>query len=148
ADVARLCQEALLYRFASVCVNGARVRQASEAIAGSEVKVCTVIGFPMGATSAEAKAAEAEVALRDGAQELDMVINVGLLKDRDYAAVRSDISLVARVAQEGGAILKVIIETALLTEEEKRTACRLSVEAGADFVKTSTGFAASGACVS
>jgi deoxyribose-phosphate aldolase len=126
-------------------VNGSRVEQAANALAGSPVKVCTVIGFPLGAMATLAKVAESEVALADGAAELDMVINVGRLKDRDYDAVRSDIAAVIALAHGRGAIVKVIIETALLTDDEKRTACRLSVEAGADFVKTSTGFAAAGA---
>jgi deoxyribose-phosphate aldolase len=145
ADVARLCDEALQYGFASVCVNGSRVKQAALALAGSDVKVCAVIGFPLGAMTSSAKAAEAGFALLDGAAELDMVINVGQLKDRDYDAVRADIAALTELAHNRGAIVKVIIETALLTEDEKRTACVLSMEAHADFVKTSTGFAAAGA---
>jgi deoxyribose-phosphate aldolase len=145
ADVDRLCEEARQYGFASVCVNGSRVRQAASALANSQVKVCAVIGFPLGAMSTSAKVAEAEFALADGASELDMVINIGLLKEGSLDAVREDIAAVVERAHRRAAIVKVIIETALLTDDEKRTACRLAVEAGADFVKTSTGFAASGA---
>ena len=145
ADVARLCGEAKQYGFATVCVNGSRVKQAVTALAGSGVKVCSVIGFPLGAMTTRAKIFEADFALGDGATELDMVISVGQLKDRNYDAVRTDIAAVTQLAHERGAIVKVIIETSLLTDEEKRTACGISVEAGADFVKTSTGFAASGA---
>jgi deoxyribose-phosphate aldolase len=145
ADVDRLCEEARQYGFASVCVNGSRVRQAASALANSQVKVCAVIGFPLGAMSTPSKVAEAEFALADGASELDMVINIGLLKEGSLDAVRDDIAAVVERAHRRAAIVKVIIETALLTDDEKRTACRLAVKAGADFVKTSTGFAASGA---
>lgn len=147
ADVERLCAEARQYHFASVCVNGSRVPQAIAALAGSDVKVCTVIGFPLGAMATTAKVVESEVALGDGAAELDMVINIGNLKDGDYAAVHRDIASVTSAAHAGKAMVKVIIETALLTDDEKRTACSISVDAGADFVKTSTGFAAAGATV-
>jgi deoxyribose-phosphate aldolase len=145
ADVAKLCEEARRYAFASVCVNGSRVQQAAAALRESRVKVCTVIGFPLGAMAGRAKVAEAGIALLDGATELDMVINIGLLKDGEDAAVRADIAALASTAHKGGAIVKVIIETALLTDDEKRRACRLAAEAGADFVKTSTGFASAGA---
>lgn len=134
-----------MYGFATVCVNGSRVRQAAEALLGSGVRICTVIGFPLGAMATAAKVAETEIALHDGATELDMVINVGFLKDGDYSAVREDIAAVTSSAHAANAIVKVIIETALLTDEEKRTACAIAAEADADFVKTSTGFAATGA---
>ena len=145
ADVMRVCEEARRYSFASVCVNGSWVRLAAEQLKGTPVKVCTVIGFPLGAMATAAKRAESEVALRDGATELDMVINVGALKGGESDVVRDDIKAVVESAHASGAIVKVIVETALLTDDEKTTACRLAVEAGADFVKTSTGFAASGA---
>ena len=146
-DVMRLCEEALKYRFASVCVNGSRVSLAAELLAGSTVKVCTVIGFPLGAMSRYAKDAEAGIALRDGAQELDMVMDVGALKDGEHESVRSDIAGVVVAARSANALVKVILETALLTDEEKRDACRIAVDAGAHFVKTSTGFSTAGATV-
>ena len=145
ADVIRVCEEARRFSFASVCVNGTWVPLVTEQLNGSAVKVCTVIGFPLGAMATAAKRAEAEIALRDGAGELDMVINIGALKAGEFDLVREDIAAVVEVAHQAGAIVKVIIETALLTDQQKETACRLSAEAGADFVKTSTGFAASGA---
>ena len=147
-DIIRLCEEALKFSFASVCINGSRVPLAVELLSGSAVKVCTVVGFPLGATSAYAKDAEAGIALRHGAQELDMVIDVGALKDGEYEAVRSDIAGVVTPARNADALVKVIIETALLTDEEKRTACKIAVEAGAHFVKTSTGFSTAGATAS
>ena len=145
ADVIRVCEEAKRYSFASVCVNGSWVRLVAEQLHGTPVRVCTVIGFPLGAMATAAKGAEAEIAVRDGATELDMVVNVGALKAGEFELVRDDIAAVVQVAHAAGAIVKVIIETALLTDEQKAQACRLAVEAGADFVKTSTGFAASGA---
>lgn len=145
ADVVRVCEEARRFSFASVCVNGTWVPLVAERLNGSEVKVCTVIGFPLGAMATAAKRVEAELALRDGATELDMVINIGALKAGELDLVRDDIAAVVEAAHQARAIVKVIIETALLTDEQKATACRLSAEAGADFVKTSTGFAASGA---
>ena len=145
ADVMRVCDEARRYSFASVCVNGSWVRLAAEQLNGTPVKVCTVIGFPLGAMATAAKRAESEIALRDGATELDMVINVGALKNGEFDVVSDDIKAVVDTAHASGALVKVIIETALLTDVEKTTACRLAVKAGADFVKTSTGFAASGA---
>jgi deoxyribose-phosphate aldolase len=145
ADILRVCQEARQYSFASVCVNSYWVPLASTELAGSPVKVCTVVGFPLGAAASEAKAAEARLAVRDGAQEIDMVINVGALKSGDAGAVRADIEEVVRASRQGGAIVKVIIETALLTDPEKTLACLLAKEAGADFVKTSTGFSTAGA---
>ncbi len=145
ADVLRICAEGRQYGFASVCVNPYWVPVVAAELAGSKVKVCCVIGFPFGVTSAEAKVAEAAAALRAGAQELDMVINVGALRSGDNEAVRLDIQQMAKVAHGAGAIVKVILETALLDENQKATACTLAKLAGADFVKTSTGFGPGGA---
>jgi deoxyribose-phosphate aldolase len=145
AEIDELCDEARKYGFASVCVNPIFVSRCAERLRGASPKVCTVIGFPLGATPKEVKALEARKALRDGATELDMVIAIGALKSGDHKTVYEDIRLLADVAREGRAILKVIIETALLTDEEKVTACVLSKKAGAHFVKTSTGFAKGGA---
>lgn len=144
-QISTLCDEALQYGFASVCVNPSFVRQAKSKLAGSDVKICTVIGFPLGATSSGAKLYESSIALEEFADELDMVINVGRLKSGDVDYVRKEIQDIADCAHSYGMIVKVIIETALLTDEEKRLACRLAKEAGADFVKTSTGFAGGGA---
>jgi deoxyribose-phosphate aldolase len=144
-EIAQLCYEARKYGFASVCVNPSWVKLCAELLKGSEVLVCTVVGFPLGATSPESKAFEAQKAVRDGATEVDMVINVGALKSRDWELVEGDIGGVARVCHAGGAILKVIIEAALLSDEEKVAACQLAKVAGADFVKTSTGFGPGGA---
>jgi len=144
-EVVQICREARQYGFASVCVNSYWVPLVRAELAGSPVKVCTVVGFPLGATSTAAKVAEAAVALRAGAQEIDMVINVGALRSGDRDAVRLDIRQVAEVAHEAGAIVKVIIETALLSDAQKAEACTLAQQAGADFVKTSTGFSTSGA---
>ena len=144
ADVAKLIEEAKAYHFASVCVSPIWVSYVSEALRGSGVKTCTVIGFPQGATPSAVKAFETKQAVADGADEVDMVIAVGRLKDGDDAYVKADIEAVVRAAR-GKALTKVIIETCLLTDEEKRRACLLAKEAGADFVKTSTGFAAGGA---
>jgi deoxyribose-phosphate aldolase len=144
-QIEQLCAEARQFQFASVCVNPCYVKYCAQLLRDSKVKVCTVIGFPLGATSTEAKVAEAEQALRDGAQELDMVINVGMLKSGMDAYVEQDIRAVARTVHRAGAILKVIIETGLLTDEEKVKACVLAKRAGADFVKTSTGFSKGGA---
>ena len=144
-DVLKVCAEARHYGFASVCVNPARVALVASQLRGSAVKTCCVAGFPLGATFTETKMHEAELAVRNGAQEIDMVINVGALKDRDYQAVKSDIQGVAGVCHAGGALLKVIIEACLLDDREKVIACALSKMAGADFVKTSTGFSKSGA---
>lgn len=144
AEVRTLCEEALKYNFASVCINPSRVSLASEILKGSEVKVCTVIGFPLGATSINSKALETIEAINDGATEVDMVINIGKLKDKDYDYVKKDIEAVVN-ASKGRALTKVIIETCLLTDEEKVKACQLAKEAGADFVKTSTGFSTGGA---
>jgi deoxyribose-phosphate aldolase len=144
-DIINVCREARKYRFASVCVNPYWVPLVSSELAGSPVKVCTVIGFPLGATSTEAKVAEAEAALRVGAQEIDMVQNVGALRSGDYDSVKADIAAVARSAHRAGAILKVILETAYLDDNQKIMACKLAKMAKADFVKTSTGFGPSGA---
>ncbi len=143
AEVERLCEEAVRFQFASVCVNPCWIPLVADKLRGSGVLACCVVGFPLGATPAECKAHEAAVCVRNGAQEVDMVINVGALKDGDLALVRDDIAAVRQAC--GKATLKVIIETCLLTDEEKVIACRLSCEAGADFVKTSTGFSKAGA---
>ena len=145
ADIDRVVAEARQYGTASVCVNPYWVARVAAGLAGSGVKTCTVIGFPLGATSTASKVAETRDATAHGAQEIDMVINIGELKAGNDDAVRSDISAVANAAHEAGALLKVIIETCLLSNEEKRRACELSVAGGADFVKTSTGFSTSGA---
>jgi deoxyribose-phosphate aldolase len=146
-QIAQLCEEAREYGFAAVCVNPTNVKLATELLKGSSVAVCTVIGFPLGATLPEVKAYEAQQALNHGATEIDMVINIGALKSEDYELVEQDIAAVTRTCHENGAICKVIIEAALLTEEEKSTACQLAKKAGADYVKTSTGFGPGGATV-
>jgi deoxyribose-phosphate aldolase len=146
-QILKLCREAVEHHFASVCVNPCWVRLCAEALRGSEVKVCTVIGFPLGATLSTVKAFEAEECIRQGAGEVDMVINIGALKSGDRQYVEDDIRAVVERAHALGALVKVIIETVLLTQEEKVLACRLSQAAGADFVKTSTGFAGGGATV-
>src|SRR6266404_8929378 len=146
-DIRVLCEEAARYRFASVCVNPTWVRAASCNLQGSGVPVCTVIGFPLGATLADVKAYEARRAIFDGAREVDMVINIGALKSGDDCLVEHDIRSVVEVAHEYDAICKVIIETALLTDDEKVRACLAAKNAGADFVKTSTGFSKGGATV-
>ena len=145
ADIERICTEAAEHHFASVCVNSCWVRMASQLLKGTGVHVCTVVGFPLGAMSSTAKAEETRIAVSDGADEIDMVINIGYLKSGMTDEVLSDIKAV-RAACEGK-ILKVIIETCLLTDDEKRTACSLAEKAGADFVKTSTGFSKGGATV-
>ena len=144
ADVAKLIEEAKAYYFASVCVSPIWVSYVSEALRDTGIKTCTVIGFPQGATPSAVKAFETKQAVADGADEVDMVIAVGRLKDSDDAYVKADIEAVVQAAG-GKALTKVIIETCLLTDEEKRRACLLAKEAGTDFVKTSTGFAAGGA---
>jgi deoxyribose-phosphate aldolase len=145
ADVTKVCHEARQYHFASVCVNPYWVPLVRAELAGSPVKVCTVVGFPLGATSTEAKVAETAAALRAGAQEIDMVINVGALRSGDHEAVKVDVQEVVKVAHSAGAIVKVILETALLDDNQKAVACTLCKLAGADFVKTSTGFSSAGA---
>lgn len=145
AQIARLCQEAREYSFASVCVNSCRVAQARTLLEGCPVKVCTVVGFPLGAMSTRAKADETRSAVEDGADEIDMVINVGYVKDGDWDGVLDDIMAVREACK--GKVLKVILETCLLTDDEIVKACRTAVRAGADFVKTSTGFSKGGATV-
>jgi len=146
-EIIKLCQEAKKYSFASVCINPSYVSLCAKLLRDTSVKVCTVIGFPLGATSTATKAFEAEHALRDGAREVDMVINVGMLKSGEYEYVENDIFAVVTTARRYNALSKVIIETALLTDEEKIKACLLAKRAGADFVKTSTGFSKGGATV-
>jgi deoxyribose-phosphate aldolase len=147
ADIDRLCTEAREYHFAAVCINPTWVRRAATNLRGSDVPVASVVGFPFGATPAEIKAAEARRAIRDGAHEIDMVINIGALKSGFHDEVRDDIAKVTDACHESGAINKVIIEAALLSDEEKVVACRLAQQAKADFVKTSTGYASGGATV-
>ena len=147
ADIRKLCDEAAQFGFASVCVNPSWVKKASEFLRGTNVPVCTVIGFPLGATLSDVKAYEARRAIFNGAREVDMVINIGALKSGDDCTVEDDIRAVSDAAHENGVLCKVIIETALLTDEEKVRACLASKNAGADFVKTSTGFAKGGATV-
>ncbi len=146
-QVAQLCFEARKYEFASVCVNPTHVKLCSDLLGDTDVKVCTVIGFPLGASSPEVTRFETETAIKDGANEIDMVINIGALKAGNNTLVSRDIREVTSISHKAGAITKVIIETSLLTEEEKVRACLLSKEAGADYVKTSTGFAGGGATV-
>jgi deoxyribose-phosphate aldolase len=141
----KLCAEAKEHDFASVCVNPVWVKRAAERLKGTDVKVCTVIGFPLGATTPEVKAFETRDAIANGATEVDMVLNVGALKSGDLDLVKRDIAAVVEAA--GDVLVKVILETGLLTDEEKVTACQLCVEAGADYVKTSTGFGPGGATV-
>lgn len=145
-QINKLVEEAKEYEFASVCVNPTWVSSCYSELKDTPVKVCTVIGFPLGATSTEAKVSETEQAIKDGATEVDMVINIGALKSGKDELVQEDIRAVVQAA-EGQAITKVIIETSLLTEEEKVNACKLAKAAGADFVKTSTGFSGGGATV-
>ena len=144
-DVARLCREAAEHNFCSVCVNPHWVRLARATLGSSAVRVCSVIGFPLGANRPAVKNAEARLALAEGAAEIDMVQNIGALRSGDLDTVRNEIAELADIAHSGKAILKVILETCLLTDEQKQTACRLAVEAKADFVKTSTGFSTAGA---
>lgn len=144
-EIDQLCAEALQFKFASVCVHPYRVAQASQILTGSDVSVCTVVGFPQGANRSEVKALETVRAVVDGATEIDMVINIGALKDGNWATVENDIQGVVTAAQ--GNLVKVILETCLLTDEEIVRACEASVKAGARFVKTSTGFSTKGATV-
>ena len=144
-QIAQLCFEARKYGFASVCINPTWVKLCAQLLAGSPVKVCTVIGFPLGATAPEVKLFETQNAIENGATEIDMVINIGALKARDLELVARDIRGVVTTSHARGALVKVIIEAVLLTDEEKTIACLISKEAGADFVKTSTGFASGGA---
>ena len=143
AEIEKLCREAAEYHFASVCVNPVRVAEAAKMLKGSGVKVCTVVGFPLGACTSAAKASETRDAVENGAEEIDMVISVGAAKEGRFDLVEQDIAAVVRAAQ--GRLVKVIIECCYLTDEEKKEACRAAARAGADFVKTSTGFGAGGA---
>jgi len=145
AQVTQLCREAQEYRFAAVCVNPTHVRLCADLLKDSGIAVASVVGFPLGATSPEVKAYEARQAIQTGATEIDMVINIGALKDGDYGLAERDIAAVVRVCHDGDAICKVIIEAALLTEQEKVKACELAQKAGADYVKTSTGLGPGGA---
>ena len=142
-EVIHVCNEALEYGFFSVCVNPVNVKLVSEHLTGSEIKVCSVVGFPLGASTPEIKARETGLAVADGADEIDMVINVGALRDTNFNAVETDIQSVVAAAE--GKTVKVIIETCLLDEDQKIKACRIAEKAGAHFVKTSTGFSGSGA---
>lgn len=144
-QIMNLIEEATEHDFASVCVNPTWVAFAAQALKGTDVKVCTVIGFPLGANTPEVKAFEAEDAIQNGADEIDMVINIGALKSQDYELVEKDIRAVVEAAK--GTLVKVIIETCLLTEDEKVKSCQIAQKAGADFVKTSTGFSTGGATV-
>jgi len=144
-EVRQVCDEARHYEFASVCVNAFWVPFVAAQLNGSPVLTCTVVGFPLGATSTESKVAETLIAVRAGAREVDMVLNIGALLGGEQSIVEADIAAVKQAAHSGGAILKVIIETALLNDEQKVLACRLAQKAGADFVKTSTGFSKGGA---
>jgi deoxyribose-phosphate aldolase len=146
-DIRRLCREALHFGFAAVCVNPWHVPEATKLLHGSEVRVCAVVGFPLGATLPQVKVFEAEEAVKRGAREIDMVINIGALKSRDAAGFEADIRGVVAASHRGGAICKVILETALLTNDEKIRGSLAAREAGADFVKTSTGFGPGGATV-
>ena len=144
-QVEQLCAEAKRFNFASVCVNPTHVKLCARLLQGSPVRVCAVIGFPLGANLPEVKAFEAQQAIRDGATEIDMVINIGALKDKNTHLVASDIAAVVNAAHVSGALVKVIIEAALLTDEDKVIACRLAKDAAADYVKTSTGLGPGGA---
>ena len=143
-QIEKLCAEAKQFNFASVCVNPTWVKRSSEFLQGTDVLVCTVIGFPLGANTPAVKAFEAKDAIANGAKEVDMVINIGALKDKNYDLVQADIAAVVEAAKDS-ALVKVIIESCLLTDEEKVKACELAVAAGADYVKTSTGFSTGGA---
>ncbi|MEB2295233.1 MAG: deoxyribose-phosphate aldolase [Ignavibacteria bacterium] len=146
-EITELCEEAKKYHFASVCINPGYVSLCASLLKGSEVRICTVVGFPLGATTAEVKKFETEQAIKNGATEIDMVINVGRLKAGDNSYVENDVNEVVMTAKSKGALVKVIIEAALLTDEEKVKACLICKKAGADFVKTSTGFSKGGATV-
>lgn len=145
SDIASLCREAREHNFATVCVNPCWVSFARGQMAGAAVRVCAVVGFPLGANAGEVKAGEAELALSQGAAELDMVQNIGALRSGNEPLVKKEIADLATLAHARGAILKVILETCLLSDEQKTAACHLAAEGGADFVKTSTGFSSGGA---
>lgn len=147
ADVETLCREAREFSFASVCVNPTWVSSCRDWLTDAQAKVCCVVGFPLGATTSETKAYEARLAVEQGAREIDMVINLGALKSQDWKAVERDIAAVTAVCHDLGALTKVILETGLLTDPEKERACSAAMAAGADFVKTSTGFGHGGATV-
>jgi deoxyribose-phosphate aldolase len=147
AEIERVCEEAIEYGFASVCVNPCWVTLARQRLSNSTVKLCTVVGFPLGANETRTKIREAALAREQGAVEIDMVINIGALRAGDHAFVKDEIREIAKVVKTERGLLKVIIETCLLNEQEKTAACRLAVRAGADFVKTSTGFSKAGATV-
>ena len=147
AQIEKLCAEAREYDFFSVCVNSYFVKKAVSLLNGSSVKVCTVVGFPLGASTMETKRFEAMRAVTEGAKEIDMVINVSAIKSKDWQYVLDDMSSLAQVTHQQGSLLKVILETCLLTQDEKRKACELAVKAGVDFVKTSTGFSTGGATI-
>lgn len=146
-QIEKLCSEAKEHDFFSVCVNSYYVKRAVQLLSGSSVKVCTVVGFPLGASTMETKRFEAMKAIAEGAREIDMVMNISAAKSKDWQYVLDDMSSLAQVCHQQGALLKVIFETSLLTEEEKRKACELAVKAKVDFVKTSTGFSSGGATV-
>ncbi len=145
SDILRLCREALEYDFASVCVNGCYVPLASRLLSDTDVKISCVAGFPLGAMSSSVKVAEVKDAIENGADEIDTVINIGALKDGKYDYIRSELSLLSEICSSFGAVLKVILETCLLSDEKIKAACIIAMESGADFVKTSTGFSTSGA---
>lgn len=145
SEIRQLCEEAMQYKFASVCVNPSYVSTCFDLVKSSNVKVCTVIGFPLGATTTQSKFLEAEEAIKNGAEELDMVINIGRLKDKDYDFVFNDLKIIAELSRKYLCTSKVILETCLLADEEKVAACLLAKDAGLDFVKTSTGFSKGGA---
>lgn len=145
SDIEKLCDEAIKYDFKSVCVNPCHVKFAKEKLQNSDVLVCTVIGFPLGANSTETKVFETENAIENGADEIDMVINIGKLKEKDFSYVEEEIRKIKEAC--GEKTLKVIVETCLLTDDEKISACEIIIKAGADFVKTSTGFSTGGATV-
>ncbi len=144
-QIEKLCKEALQYRFYAVCINASFIPLARAFLKGSTVKICTVVGFPLGATLSRVKAYEAEEAAKEGAEEIDMVLNISALKDKDYQKVQEDIQLVVKAVS--GLICKVILENYLLTDQEKEIGCQIALEAGAHFVKTSTGFEKGGATV-
>jgi deoxyribose-phosphate aldolase len=146
-QVEKLCQEAKTHHFYSVCVNSYFVKAAVDLLKGSEVKVCTVVGFPLGASTMESKRFEAMKAIAEGAREIDMVINISAIKSNNWQYVLDDMSSLTQICHQQGALLKVILETCLLTADEKKKACELAMKAGVDFVKTSTGFSTGGATV-
>ncbi|MCZ7611367.1 MAG: deoxyribose-phosphate aldolase [Ignavibacterium sp.] len=147
SEINQLCKEAIQHNFASVCINPSYVSTCFDLLKSSNVKVCTVIGFPLGATTTQSKFFEAEEAIKNGAEELDMVINIGRLKDKDYDYVLNDLKSIADLSKKHLCTSKVILETCLLTDQEKVAACLMAKEAGSDFVKTSTGFSKAGATI-